>query len=374
MEGARDLRVGDEAHGHFLVTSARNDTTKNGKPYVAFDCRARDGTVFSGCKIWDCKDRPEGVIEIRGPLQEFNGQVHIVAKKWKPTNIDPRLFEPRAPWPLDVKKLYARLQHVLEQIHNSALRDFAKEFLAYWSSHKFPSLEKTSKRFMFHQGVAEHAIQIGELHDINTKEKDLLIVGCLIHDIGKLEEHECINGVYEYTDIGKAYGWSSSAHLFIGSQMLAVYRHLPKTIPAMLTEEECFCVLQNIILSHHGEFGPIKPKYIIAMIAHIADMASSQTNRMRMGLAATDDDEVERDVVRQSYLRLVDYGSVKPDSDEEPEPEPEGGNGSGPEPDDEEDPLAPPDEPEAIPQLELAPYDPIHNERLPTLLDPPYYD
>lgn len=382
MENAKDLRVGDEAHGHFLVTFARNDTTKNGKPYVVFDCRARDGTIFSGCKIWDCRDRPEGVIEIKGPLDEFNGQVHIIAKKWKPTQIDPNEFEPRAPWPLDLKEMYNRLGRAFEYITNKQHQSFIKDYLAFWSSHKFLSLARINKRFMSHPGaikvhhsyrhgllehtleVTEHAIAISKLHQVNERELDLLVIGCLIHDLGKMEEFAAKDGVYDYTLTGKAYGWSSNAHLYIGGQMLLqYYTRAPNTY---ILPEEDFFVLQNIVMSHHGDFGDVKPKYIVSMIAHIADMASSQANRMRIGLATTDESEVPRDVVRESYLRLTNYDNVAvPRPKTEPDPEC----------DETEDSLTPPEE-QSAPELTLgynsrSSDDILHNEDTSPALSPP---
>lgn len=328
-------KQGEGLTAFVLVTKVSSSVAKNGRPFVSFDCRTKEGERFTGCKIWDYDgDMPSGVIKVKGSIDLYNDDVQIKVERWRPlTEGDEEEesdFEPKAPWPLDIDSLEKRYAQLLSTVLDEPLADFTGSFIDFWSDHRFPSMTLTSRSFKEHQGARdvhhayrhglfEHSIEVAEfalatsrMHQLNDHEEDLVVVGGLIHDIGKLEEHEPVCGAYDYTQLGKAYGWSSSAHLYIGSQMLAVYYAIHGGI-----SEEDFMVLQNVIMSHHGSFGHVKPKYLVSTAIHCADMASSQLNRMRQGLLATDKPEVTRDIVRESYLRVNEY----PDAPDVPDGE-----------------------------------------------------
>ena len=88
--------------------------------------------------------------------------------------------------------------------------------------------------------------------------KDLLYLGCAIHDIGK---------VYEYN-----HGLISSqgkyiSHLTSGILLLDKYRE----DIVMLMGEDFFYSLMSIVSQHHGEYGE-KPRTIAAYVIHILDL------------------------------------------------------------------------------------------------------
>jgi len=327
---AKNLKVGDQVTQHFLILESSVNKAKNGKDYVSFDCRAEDGTMFTGCKIWDCDVAPEGVCLITGKMEEFNSNKQIVAKiVTVNTELSPDIFQPQCPLPMDVEYLRNELAFHIGSIINDSLREFTKGFLGFWSTHTFPGGAECEPRFSRHPGgmrvhhayrhgllqhtveVIQHAVSAGAIHKINTHERDLLIAGCAIHDIGKLESSAVVNGVYEYTAYGRIYGWSSNAHLYIGAQMLSVYCALQE---AWMSQSE-FAMLSNIMLSHHGPHGDVKPKSVVSQMVHLADMVSSNLNRMNCGLAGTEEDDIKRDIARESYIRIPDYEEIK-DEDE----------------------------------------------------------
>ena len=326
------VKAGDQITGEFLVLKSAVRLTKAQKPYIDLDLRAVDGTVFEGCKRWGFAENAKGVILIQGTVEEFNGSLQIKINTWEPGELQTKDFQARCPWPLEVAELVWQFGNMLDEILVDRIRDFTEDFITHWSCHRFPTMEACPKRFFEHPGaqrihhayrhglaehtleVMEHAHDIAECHEIQDYERSLLIAGCAMHDIGKLEEFHLVDGVYEFTPLGKAYGWNSNAHLHIGSQMFAVYTSMPDH---GLTFEECQ-ILQNIILGHHGEFGITEPKYIISMIAHLADLTSYNVNRMKMNLALTPGNEVSRDRVGKSYLPIIEPRPTHLDEDEEP--------------------------------------------------------
>ena len=77
--------------------------------------------------------------------------------------------------------------------------------------------------------------------DINT---ELLVAGCILHDIGKLWELDTNEfGASDYTVKGNLMG-----HSFIGAELAG------KTARELGVDEENVMLLQHVILSHHGKY------------------------------------------------------------------------------------------------------------------------
>jgi 3'-5' exoribonuclease len=112
---------------------------------------------------------------------------------------------------------------------------------------------------------------------------DLVTVGALLHDIGKVETYEITPGGFTHTPCGHLLG-----HIVLGCLMLErriVALGEPVCTDAQLLE------LQHLILAHHGrlEFGsPVEPMTLEAEIVHWADEASAKANDMLESLDDAD--------------------------------------------------------------------------------------
>jgi len=102
--------------------------------------------------------------------------------------------------------------------------------------------------------------------------KDLVITGAILHDIGKIKEYNAKAAV-EKTDEGNFIG-----HIVMGDRWIREkineLKENGKDFDVNLENKLC-----HIILSHHGkyEFGsPRMPKIVEAMVVHQADMMDSQ--------------------------------------------------------------------------------------------------
>lgn len=315
-----------------LVVESEARTASNGKPFVTMRLRSESGTEYSGCKMWDCSEAPTGVIRIlKGKRDEYQGNAQIIVDVWEPAgDVDLTMFEPKCAIPLNHEGNVEQYTRLLANITDLDLMYWIAEFTTYWSEHDISGEERPDKgilgsapgaRYIHHayrHGYLQHIVEVttharnmGVVHGLHDREMDLLTAGCLIHDIGKWEETDVIDGVrYEDTAENKTHGWSSTAHLILGSQMLAIYFHKKPKI-----EWDNYLVLQNIILSHHGSFGPVPPAYQVAEIAHFADNASATINRMQLNLVGKD--IVVKDPVRRRYMNLAPYPAASENVNEE---------------------------------------------------------
>jgi 3'-5' exoribonuclease len=125
-------------------------------------------------------------------------------------------------------------------------------------------------------GLLEHTLSVMKLVDkikenySDKVDEELLILGALFHDIGKIFELDIIKG-FDYTDSGKLMG-----HLILGVNLIEKYVERIKNF-----DQQKKIILQHMILSHHGllEFGAVKkPKTIEALILYHADDLDSKIN------------------------------------------------------------------------------------------------
>ena len=125
--------------------------------------------------------------------------------------------------------------------------------------------------------MAEHVVNIigGDL--------DITIAGCLLHDIGKIEEIDVRKG-FKYTDRGRLLG-----HITLGIMLFEELISEVKDFPGHMAD-----ALSHIILSHHGveEWGsPKKPMFTEALIVHYLDNLDAKVMGVREHMKDNMEDE-----------------------------------------------------------------------------------
>lgn len=133
-------------------------------------------------------------------------------------------------------------------------------------------------------GLAEHTLEVVEIAFAAGQavaksgvavDFDLLIAGALLHDIGKTEEYEFLNGLAVSVRQGAAL---VGLHPVLGVNMLRAAVMRKHYLSDGKLMERCKQVA-HIIYSHHGrpEWGAVvAPATVEAVIVHYADMLSSK--------------------------------------------------------------------------------------------------
>ena len=124
--------------------------------------------------------------------------------------------------------------------------------------------EYSSGLLMHSVTMADHAAYLAPIYDADY---DLMITGCLLHDLGKIIELEGPI-VYKYSTEGKLLG-----HISI---MCAEIR---KAAEELKLEGETVLLLEHMVLSHHGqqEFGsPVMPYTKEALLLSLIDNLDSK--------------------------------------------------------------------------------------------------
>jgi 3'-5' exoribonuclease len=132
-------------------------------------------------------------------------------------------------------------------------------------------------------GLLKHVCEVASIGRAIARtcraDRDLVLAGALLHDIGKLETYRW-EGAFDYTDCGRLLG-----HVVLGALMLD--RRLDEEDEPPCNDHER-TLLHHLILSHHGklEFGAaVPPMTLEAEVLHYADDASAKAASMQEALA-----------------------------------------------------------------------------------------
>ena len=121
-------------------------------------------------------------------------------------------------------------------------------------------------------GLLQHILEVARYLELTSElypemDRDLMIAGALLHDIGKVDE------LASTTRIKGTTGGQLKGHIALGYRQIANLMDELKTDPIIRDK------ILHIILSHHGllEFGsPKEPMFPEAVAVHYADQMSSK--------------------------------------------------------------------------------------------------
>ncbi|MBI5483332.1 MAG: HD domain-containing protein, partial [Deltaproteobacteria bacterium] len=191
-------------------------------------------------------------------------------------------FLPESPRPN--QEMRQELTDVVAAIGNSHLKSLMDSFLA---DEAFMALycSAPAAKAMHHVylgGLLEHSLALVKLVKTIVPisggiNEDLLVVGALLHDVGKIDEMS-YERAFDYTDEGKLLG-----HITIGVELINDRIRQIDGFP-----RELAMLLKHMLLSHHGqyEFGsPKRPKTIEATILNYLDDMDSKINGIRAHIA-----------------------------------------------------------------------------------------
>jgi len=257
-------------------------TDKTGEINVKFwggENKDRVKRLYDSFKVGDVIQVRLGNVEIYEDKPQISiNETSGGLRRCSPNEFDVRDFIPS----LDeekIKKLFEVVKKDVVSVENVQLKNLLKLFL---DDPKIMKDYTHSPSAITHHhnyvgGNLEHTVgvlrlckNICEMYDgIN---RDLIITGAILHDIGKLKEYETTAAI-EKTDEGNFIG-----HIVMGDRWvrkkIAELRDSDKDFDQDLEDKLC-----HIILSHHGkyEFGsPRLPKTIEAFVIHAADLMDSQ--------------------------------------------------------------------------------------------------
>jgi 3'-5' exoribonuclease len=300
-----DIRAGDRVDDIFVLSEKILSQKKDGNNFLNIILSDKTGTIKG--VVWDNVDQIAAGItsgdfaHVNGSVSEYRGTLQVVIKIMEPfpsDRIDPSDFLPQTS--RDIEGMFERLVKRMDSIAT----DYLKALIdAFFKDKEFVNKFKTAPaaKKMHHAyigGLLEHTLSMTSLADkiaghYSGINRDLLLSGAILHDIGKVDEFEYQFKI-DYSDKGRLLN-----HIVIGLKMVDEKLSEIKYFP-----EDQVLLLKHLIVSHHGtrEFGsPEPPKTIEAVLLNYIDEIDSKVNAIRDFIAAEDPDETWT-----SYHRLLE--------------------------------------------------------------------
>ncbi len=288
-----EISSGDLVEDVFVLSDKSMGRKRDGNPFITVSLADRSGQIKG--VVWDDVEQIAAVakagdfVRICASAGEYRGSLQLVIKSMAgvpPESIDPADFLPVTA--RNVEQMFERLKALTDSIVSVPLKAL---MAAFWSDEEFVRCFKRSPaaKKMHHAylgGLLEHTLSMAVLVDkvaghYSGIDRDLLIMGAVLHDIGKVRELSC-NTSIDYTHEGRLL-----SHIVIGLEMLEDKLRSIADFPAELA-----AMLKHMIVSHHGarEFGsPEPPKTIEAVLLNYIDEIDSRVNAIREFIAAEDD-------------------------------------------------------------------------------------
>ena len=284
----KTLRPGQEVASYFGIFNLNIGKTKSGAKFLKVRLGDKTGTVEG--RVWDSALAEDlyqtlsigDIVIVQGIVTEFNGlrQVNLdTCTKVNKEHIDLNDFRPCTD--KDISKLLEEFQCLLDSITDPPLHSlietiFQADFLADFSC-------ATAARTIHHAyggGLLEHTLEVmkycSKISEMQGEfiNRDLLLTGAVLHDIGKMWEYdqECLS--FNHTEDGRLLG----GHVILGYDFLRGQIALVEEFPARLAKQ-----LLHMILSHHGlkEWGAVEePHTVEATALHYADLLSARINQV----------------------------------------------------------------------------------------------
>lgn len=285
----RDLRPGVLVNDIFFCSRRDVRERRDGAPFVTFEFRDRSGSIngIMWERIEDALDLcPPGTFcRVQGRVADYQGRLQLNVSSVLPaerSEIDRQDFISTTPY--DTDELLTELRHFIGSIEDRFIRQLLDSF---FSDQDFVAKFVTSPaaqavHHAYIGGLLEHTVFMSRLADAvaavyHELNRDLLLAGTILHDIGKTCEYSYETAI-DHTLDGRLIG-----HIAIGYQMVRERIAAITDFPA-----ETARMLLHIILSHHGElqFGsPKTPKFAEALIVHFLDNLDARTAMFREAVA-----------------------------------------------------------------------------------------
>jgi len=275
MKYIKDIREGERVLEYYLCKKKENRESKAGKTFLSLKLQDKTGVIDA--KVWDITHDigqfEEGdIIKIDGQSNFFQNEMQIKVfklRKSREGEYEPTDYIPCSKQ--DIEEMYKKVKNIIKSLKNPFVKTMLENILI-----KNENIAKSYKThpaatYMHHSymgGLLEHSLSVAEICDslgarYEYVNRDILIAGALLHDIGKIYELAPLPQS-EYTDDGQMLG-----HIVMGVTLISEETAKIPDFP-----HELASVIKHLIISHHGEFeygSPKLPSTSEAIILHFAD-------------------------------------------------------------------------------------------------------
>jgi 3'-5' exoribonuclease len=269
----------------FVVVSKQIKPKKSGEPYLALTVGDRSGQLDA--KMWDNVEEvlnafeQDDFLKIKGLVNKYKNRFQLTIHKLRKLGDSEIEFADYLPKTTrDIDELWNALTDFIAGFQNPHLKSLVQAFMAdpeIAAAYRNAPAAKTLHH-AYIGGLLDHVVSLFRSCSLVCQNypqvnRDLLLTGVFLHDIGKIHELT-YNRSFSYTTRGQLLG-----HMVIELEMLQAKLALVPDFPAELKT-----LLEHLIISHHGEYefgSPKLPMFPEALLLHYMDNLDSKMEAMR---------------------------------------------------------------------------------------------
>ena len=269
----------------FVVVAKQIKPKKTGEPYLALTLGDRSGQLEA--KMWDNVEEvleafeQDDFLKVKGLINKYKQRFQLTIHKLRKLGDSEIEFADYLPKTTkDIDELWKTLSDFVSGFQNQYLKTLVQAFMAdpeIAAAYRNAPAAKTLHH-AYIGGLLDHVVSLFRSCDLISRNypqinRDLLLTGAFLHDIGKIHELT-YNRSFSYTTKGQLLG-----HLIIELEMLQA-----KLIQVPGFPEELKTLVEHLIISHHGQYdfgSPKLPMFPEALMLHYLDDLDSKMEAMR---------------------------------------------------------------------------------------------
>jgi len=283
--------LGADEHGWGFFLCAGKDV-RQGRAGEFLSLTLKDATGAVPARVFDRVAELKGAfdagqfVKVHGRSTLFNGQLQLVVDQIRRVIPDRDRADgfreedcvPAAPRPLD--EMWRDLTGLVAGVGNPFIRTLLERVAAGHEARLRIWPAAQTIHHAYRGGFLEHMLQIARvgtmLADAYGADRDLLVAGAVLHDIGKLRELS-YDGTTSYSTEGRLLG-----HIAIGLLLVREEVDRIDSFPGELRLQ-----IEHLVLSHHGsaELGsPVAPMTVEAYLLSVVDDLDAKLHQIRRAI------------------------------------------------------------------------------------------
>jgi len=270
---------------NFVVVSKQIKPKKSGEPYLALTLGDRSGHLEA--KMWDNVEEvlnafeQDDFLKVKGLVNKYKNRFQLTIHKLRKLGESEIEFSDYLPKTTrNIDELWQTLIDFVASFRDPHLKSLIQAFMSdpeIATAYRNAPAAKTLHH-AYIGGLLDHVVSLFRSCDLVCRNypqvnRDLLLTGAFLHDIGKIHELT-YNRSFSYTTRGQLLG-----HMIIELEMLQAKLALFPGFPAELKT-----LIEHLIISHHGEYefgSPKLPMFPEALLLHYMDDLDSKMEAMR---------------------------------------------------------------------------------------------